>query len=233
MKEKIYAKTLNPEFFDYRVYDIREDDGNKVIIDGGRDFNDIDKNGELKVIKKAIDNYGGYEYEFYYHNSIKDYLNDYLYPLKKENEKQFSPLELHKINIALEDAQFNDIDVRDAIATILSIIHGEPYTHSGLRGYCQGDYVEAYYPTSTSQKEIDYVEAWFFGTGTEIVIHDSDTIPESEDDIDGYSILSTAWSDDGLKKDIRETVGCDDDVEIILWKWTGSHQVTVDHYEKV
>ena len=73
--ETIYAKTLNPEAFDYRVYDIREDDGNDVIIDGGRDFTNIDQKGYLIAIKKAISSYNSWDFDYYYHNSIMEKSN--------------------------------------------------------------------------------------------------------------------------------------------------------------
>ena len=87
--EKIYAKTLNPESFDYLVYDIREDDGNEVIIDGGRDYISIDNKGYLAAIKKLINDYDSWDFDYYYHGSIKEFLSDML--PKKENGKRLSP----------------------------------------------------------------------------------------------------------------------------------------------
>ena len=122
--KKIYAKTLNPEFFDYRIYDIREDEGNEVIIKGGRDFCDIDNNGELKAITGLIRDYNSYSYAYYYEGSIKAYVKDMLYPLKKDNGKDFSGRELHRIKKSLEED-----DEDEVITTILSVLHGKPYDH--------------------------------------------------------------------------------------------------------
>ena len=97
MKKKIYAKTLNPEHFDYRIYDIREDEGNRIIVNGGREYCDIDVNDELKIIKRMLGDFCEYDLQVYYDGSIKAYIKDMLYPLKKDNGKDFSPKEIHRI----------------------------------------------------------------------------------------------------------------------------------------
>lgn len=226
-KETIYAKTLNPEDFDYRIYDIREDEGNEVIIDGGRDYCNVDNKDYLKNIKKLINDYNSYFYDNYYDN-FKDYVNDML--SKKENGKKFSPVELHNLKIALEEKEDEDI-----ICVCLSIITGKTYTHKGLRGCCQGDYVDAYYPEKTSKEYIDFVEAWFFGTGTEVEIHDCENIPQTADDIEGYTFYTATWGIDNLKKEIKRNSGYkedDDNVEVKLWLYKNSHHIRKDNYEE-
>jgi len=231
MKETIYAKTLNPESFDYRVYDIREDDGNEVIIDGGRDYHSIDNKGYLAAIKKLIDEYDSYTYDYYYHGSIKEFLSDML--PKKENGKRLSPKEAHNIKSIIECWNNNMIEKEDIICECLSIITGKIYKHTGLRGCCQGDYVEAYYPVEDGiRKYLDYVEAWFFGTGTEILVYDGDLNPETADDIeDGYTFYTASWRVEDLKKEIRDYVGAKDDVEVKLWLYDKTRRILIDEYK--
>lgn len=225
--EKIYATTLNPESFDYRVYDISEDDGNTVIIDGGRDYNDIDNTGYLAKIKKLIKEYSDYELEVYHNNSIMDLLNYYL--PKKENGKRLSPKEASIIKKALETERDTDI-----ICDCLSIITGKIYLMRGLRGCCQGDYVEAYYPVEDGiQKYLNWIEAWFFGTGTEVMVHEEENEPKSAEEVSGWTFYTDSWKTEDLKAEIKAQCGYKDtdDVEVVLWLYKSSYRVRHDVYE--
>lgn len=229
--ETIYAKTLNPESFDYRVYDIREDEGNEVIIDGGRDFESIDQHDYLKKVKKLISGYSSWDFDYYYKGSIMDFLKDYL--PKKENGKKLSPKEAHNIKTSIECWYKDLLEEEDVICDCLSIITGKIYKHTGLRGCCQGDYVEAYYPVKENiRKYLDYVEAWFFGTGTEILVYDGDLTPESADDIeDGWTFYTASWNTEDIKKEIRSRSGASEDVKVVLYKYTNTRTIKYDEYE--
>lgn len=224
--KRIFAKTLNPENFDYRIYDIREDDGNELYVFGGRDFCDIDENGYLSAIKKIIDEYNDYYFEVYYHNSMKEFLLDML--PKKENGKELSPKEIHYLKEVLDKGDKDDIR-----CACLSIIRGKTYTWTYLRGCCQGDVVKAYYPETETQKYVDFVEAWFFGTGTEIEIHDGDFDPEAPEDIEGFTFYTATWKLDELKEEIKSACGYkeDDDVEIVLWLYDKTITIKHDTYK--
>lgn len=225
-KETIYAKTLNPEDFDYRIYDIREDEGNEVIIDGGRDYCNVDNKDYLSYIKIMINDYNGWS--FYGYDNWSNYFNSML--PKKENGKTLSSKEVHDIKLALDENNKDKI-----ICLCLSIITGKKYIHKGLRGCCQGDYVDAYYPEETSKEYVDFVEAWFFGTGTEVEIHDCENIPQTADDIEGYTFYTATWGIDNLKKEIKRNSGYkedDDNVEVKLWLYKNSHHIRKDNYEE-
>lgn len=228
MKNTIYARTLNPEIFDYRVYDIREDDGNEVIIDGGRDFSDIDQKDYLKAIKKTISDYNGWDYDYYYKGSIMNYLKDYL--PKKENGKRLSPKEASWLKKVLEF----ETDEEEAICQFLTTITGKLYRHKGLRGCCQGDYVEAYYPVENGiTKYLDYVEAWYFGTGTEVEIHEDEKEPECAEDVTGYTFYTASWKTEDLITEIKQQCGykAEDDVDVKLWLYKDTRTVHIDQYE--
>ncbi len=229
--ETIYAKTLNPESFDYRVYDIREDEGNEIIIDGGRDFESIDQHDYLKKVKKLISGYSSWDFDYYYKGSIMDFLKDYL--PKKENGKKLSPKEAHNIKTSIECWYKDLLEEEDVICDCLSIITGKIYKHTGLRGCCQGDYVEAYYPVKENiRKYLDYVEAWFFGTGTEILVYDGDLTPESADDIeDGWTFYTASWNTEDIKEEIRSRSGASEDVKVVLYKYTNTRTIKYDEYE--
>ena len=221
---KIYARTLNPEDYDYRMYDIEEDDGNEVIIDGGRDFSSVDQKGYLKDIKKLIDEY--YFLESYYNNSIMSYLRDYL--PKKENGKKLSPKEASWIKQALDYEKHDE----EIICECLSIITGKIWRHRGLRGCCQGDYVEAYYPCVNGiTTYLDYVEAWYFGTGTEVEVSEEDA--SSPEEVSGWRFYTANWRTEDIKAEIKSQCGYkeDDKVEVVLWLYDSSYRVRHDNYK--
>lgn len=225
--ETIYAKTLNPEHFDYRLYDIREDEGNEVIVDGGKDYKDIDQKDYLGRIKKLINAYDSWDYEYAYKESIMEFLCDYL--PKKENGKRLSPKEASRIKKALET-----FDNRLIACVCLSIITSKKFECKRLCGCSQGEVVYAYYPENTHKEYLDFVEAWFWGTGTEIEIHDEENIPEDADEIEGYTIyIGTWWSDaEELKKIIRKSIGVKPDTPVKLWLYADTKATYEDLYEE-
>lgn len=224
----IYAKTLNPETFDWRIYDIREDEYNMLIIDGGREFMDVDNNEYLKAIKEAYNDYNSSSLEYYYHNSIAEFVKDIL--PKKENGKKYTPKEIHDIEKYLKEE-----DLHTIICKCLSIITGKKYVWTALRGSSQGDYVEAYYPTTYSMKYIEFVEAWYFGTGTEIMVHDSDNEVHEESDIEGFTFYTASYKINDLKEEIKAELGYkkEDNVRVKLWLYKDSTYTRRDNYELV
>lgn len=231
--ETIYAKTLNPESFDYRYYDIREDEGNEVIIDGGRDFSDIDQKDWLKGVKKVISGYGSFDYDYHYNASIMEFLKDNL--PKKANGKALSPREASIIQCALDNYNGDITDKEELISQLLSVIACKRYYHKRLCGYCQGDVVIAYYPSETSNEYLNFVEAWFWGTGTEVLIYEGDNEPETADDIEeGYTFYTGEWwrDADELKKLIRKEYGASEETPVKLWLFKGVKTIHIDQYEE-
>lgn len=231
----IYAKTLNPEDFDYRIYDIEEDDYNEVFILGTRDNPAIDNKDYLAKIKTLMNDYDSWDYEYYYHNKIKDFLYDML--PKKENKKRLSPCELGEIKRLLESYSKDYSDKTRELAVYcgcLSIITGKEYTCRYLHGCCQGDVVIAFYPTGTTQHYIDFVEAWYFGTGTEILIHDCQTPPKDESEIEGFTFYTGTWNTEQLKREIKSECGYkdEDDVDVVLWLYENSTYTRHDNYKR-
>ena len=218
-KVTLYARTLNPEGYDYRVYDLREDDYNDVYIDGGRDFTDIDNEGYLADIKKMINNYSDYEVEVYHGNSIKNFVTYYL--PKKGSGVAYAPCEIAFIKNALDKEKDELI-----ITACLSIITGKHYLHTGLRGCCQGDYVDCYYPEKETKGYLDYVEAWYFGTGIEIEVDEGGIVDKTQnpEDIEGPTLYTAYWKDEDLIREVRSSAGYkpdDETVKVVLWKWDG------------
>lgn len=207
---KTYIKQVNPEFVDYDIYfDELMDGDNELIIKESRDFKGFNDD-ILKSIKQLYNEYGYYDYEVYYDNSIKAYVNDYI---KKENGKKFSPTELHTIKFMLDkDENFEDFEL-----TVLSMVKGKQYVRKALRGYSQGDYVELYCPENTSNELIDTIENLYFGGGMEVIVNDGDNEVSCAEDIDGYSMFlndTQAWN---VKEYLAEALNVNKD-DIVFYK---------------
>ena len=115
-------------------------------------------------------------------------------------------------------------------------MHKKPYAIHTLRGCCQGEVVYLYTPKDTSQKYIDFIEAWYFGTGTEVEIDDTGrNYVDNANDIEGYTFYTATWKEEDLKKEIIENAlhqgETEDDVELILWKHTRTETIKIDQYE--
>lgn len=218
----IFAKTLNPECFDYRVYDIREDEGNEIYVDGGKEFIDVDINDNLKHIKKLINEYSDYVLDVYYDKSIMELLRDYL-------GKKVSPKQAHDIKLALENE-------RDVIITItcLNALTGKIYRCRHIKGIMQSEWALAYYPVD-EEKQVEYVECWYFGTGTEVEVHEDENEVNDESDISGWTFYTSSWKVEDIKREIKEYCGYkdDDEVNVVLYQYSGSYNIRKDNYIKV
>lgn len=201
----IYAKTLDPQWFDYRCYvdELTEE----IIIDGGREFVSINDE-PINAIKKMLEDYQCYNTKLYYDN-FKAYLEDML--PKKKNNKSFSTKELHEIKTILDSEEkyryYSDFE-EELIITCLSILKCVKYNIFALRGCMQRECVEMYAPTNTTRETIDYIEAVYFGTGTEIEIHDEDNEVEGPADIRGYCFYTASYDVEKLKEEIAKTAEC-------------------------
>lgn len=220
---KIYAKQLDPELFDYRIYEdnVSED----IIVEGNRDYPGF-HDEDLKSIKEFINNYNSYDYEVFYDNKIKDYIYDYL--PKKDNGKNYSPTELHRLKDALDN-----LDETDITLICLSIIKGKQYETRCIRGYCQGDWCKVYCPVTTTTEEIDYLEAIYFATGTEIEIHDEDTEVNDENDICGFTYLTTKYNSKDIKEEIASFFKGTTPEDVVFYEISKTYTQRVNVYKAV
>lgn len=218
----IYAKTLNPEDFDYRVYEGAIDEDEDIIIDGGRDFCGVN-NDVLKTINRLYDDYDTFDFESclkrYYGGSIMRYFKDML------GIKNLTTKQAHEIKEGLE------ANKSSTYVACLSVIKGKPYEQFVLRGCCQGDVVYLYAPAIISQEYVDYIEAWYFGTGTEVEVSEEDA--NSPDEVEGWTFYTANWKAEDIKKEIKNHCGYkdEDDVVVVLWTYKSSYNIRHDTYE--
>ena len=119
------------------------------------------------------------------------------------------------------DAIWDRFDGEKRILRALHLVTGERYERRTIRGSCQGDWQNVYYPVSRyTDADLDILETEYFNTGTEWIIHDGDGAPENPDEIDGFSCYCHGWSDEQIKTEISEIYG-QPGAEVVLYEFTG------------
>lgn len=204
----IYAKTLNPEGFDFNAY---EDEFNEVFIKG-RDYALNDKP------VKFIDNMkAGYENDYvedYYEGDMRAYINNTL--MDKKDGTPYTEDEAKRIKMALD----NHVEHDDLVKLCLGIAMGEGYDYMMIQGSTQREWAMMYYPKSYSEDATRELEALFFNTGVEVTIYDGDGEPASADDVHGHSFYCTRdWDTFVIKSEIAYREGCNpEDVKLFVFK---------------
>lgn len=209
---KVYARTANPEFVNWESWMEPYIEDGRFIVDGGRDlvsFNtDIFKN--IKEVITDLDCYG--------YNVSRAVAEE----LKKDNGKKFSPVELSKVKEAYTEDYSRDYE-KNFILICLSIIKGTPYEVFEIRGFNQGDYAEVYAPADTDREVIKDIESIYFGTGTEVIVHDAEEEPKDVSDISGLCLYTKAWDEDEIKQLVAEESGCKVE-DVVLYIFDGYTQ---------
>lgn len=112
---------------------------------------------------------------------------------------------------AWPDIMRNFVDERQApeyYCKALRLITGRAWDYCTLRGCCQGDWQYCIYPADDwDGASLERLEAEYFNTGTEWIIHDDENEPDGPEDINGFSIYCTGWNDDQIRKEIADAAG--------------------------
>ena len=112
-------------------------------------------------------------------------------------------------------------DENGSICDLLEIVTGQPWKWCALRGCCQGDWVEAFYPANAWTREtLEAFETEYFNTGTEWEIHDGDEAPEDPEEISGHSVYCHAWRDDDRRAELAAAIGCEPS-DVIMYAFEG------------
>ena len=231
---KVYAKQINPEYQESYLFD---DDGmgtEYINVCGNKDFQSrtsklFDRvkecldNGELAEAIEDIKT-GGYYSSFY--ENVTQAINDLLW---REDGKPYGTRQIGKLKqlvLKYSDCRSNEED--QILVDVLSIVKEEKWDYRQINGCCQSDWNYVYYPVQYWTKEgLDAFETMYFNTGSEWVIHDEETEPESPEDISGYSVYCISWNDEGIKKELAEAAGVEPE-EIIMYAY--DHSVSVPVY---
>lgn len=187
---KIYARQVPPEYQESHL----EIDTDYINLTGNRDYNEhvsmLFENARDALYDGTIlDEWEDMRRGKGAYSTWVDALNDIIPPSGRGEYTRAERLKIPEIALDYWRGK-ND---NDNICALLSIITGQPWEWRTLRGCCQSDWVEAFYPANAwERKHLDTFAAEYFNTGTEWIIHDSDSAPETPEEIDGYSIYCTS-----------------------------------------
>ena len=231
---KIYAKQVQPEYQESPFYLFGPDEiYTDVIFTGNRQYKgrtipEYDKiRAGLDELTNCIDTDGKFIPGGWYDN-ITEAINDLL------------PAPLHKARYSTRDVKaWREIatewyiltDETQAICRALQLVTGKEYESATIRGCSQGDWQEILFPVEEYDRDaLAILEADYFNTGTEWLIHDESNDPEGPEEISGYSVYCYGWNSDQIRQEIADAAGAAADA-VTMYEYAGSY--TLPKYNKV
>jgi hypothetical protein len=125
----------------------------------------------------------------------------------------------------LEDFYRGDISEDGFVIEALNLITGGEWDIKCIRGCCQSDWNYCYFDSKKwTDDALNALEVEYFNTGTEWIIHDGDEDPETPEDIDGYCVYCTEWSNDGIRRQLAEAHGGNAE-DVILYEFDGYSRI--------
>lgn len=204
--KRIFARQIPPEYQESPLQMCNEWPEN-VYIFGNRHY--IERTEGLQEIRNALENI---------YDSMEDIVNGQdprglagiiWYYLPRESGEGYTTAERLELARLAEECTnaytWSDDEIR-VICRVLELVRGEKYKYATIRGCCQGDWQNIIYPASYGDTFRDTIETEYFNTGTEWIIHDSDSEPEAPEDIDGYAIYCYTYDP---RAEIAEYTGTD------------------------
>lgn len=211
---KVYARQINPAYQESPLF-LSDVWPENVIFTGNRYYNErtIPAWDKLDNVEEVIDSYGPEEW----YRNITDALND-LVP--RDDGRGYNTRQVHEWKKLIDEWDIADDDCK---AEALSLITGKKYDYTTLRGCSQDDWIDIFYPVEEwDRKSLECLEMEYFNTGSEWIIHDEETEPETPEDISGYSVYCYGWDTDSIKEEIKEITGAE---EVVLYEYSGSYSV--------
>lgn len=222
---KVYARQIAPEYQESPLF-IEGCFPDNIAVYGNRDFNShkpelfekvqaVLEQGELAEVLEYPK-----EWAEWYKNATEA-INEYLPP---ENGKKYSTNAIHALRCLVLDysccacSRENEI-----LCKVLSIVDGREWDFDTIRGSCQSDWQEVFFPVDEWSKEaLRQFETEYFNEGTEWIVDDGEFDPATDSplNINGYSIYCTSWNEDGIKQEIADAEGTSSE-NVILYAFAG------------
>lgn len=241
---KIYARQIAPEYQESPLFyeDMFPDN---MIVSGNRHYKEH-TTPTFDQINRYFDEMAGAweDANFYYQYSgngkytkikkkpdctIAELLRDYGFT--REDGKSWNNHQKHEWRLLLEGTAGADED--DTILACLHLMTGKEWRQRQISGCCQSDWNYIYFPVDEwSAEAIEAFEAEYFNTGSEWIVDDGNFDPEEDSPaiISGCSVYCTSWNDEGIKKEIADSMG-EEAAEVVLFAFEGySH---TPEYRKV
>ena len=215
---KYYARQIAPEYQESPLF-LENSNGEawegEFVITGNRDFCGLVTEDwkimtdELPNIEFEIENMDEDEQT---EANLIDLVKSYFHFVNDEQALEIARL-----------AANPDPDENDYYCSVYTIIAGKEYTWTTIRGCCQGDWQEMFFPAEYDKKTVEMIETEYFNTGAEYMVHDEDSEPETPEDITGYCVYVHEWSDEGIREELANVIGCEPE-ELAIYNISGSYQ---------
>lgn len=221
MTKKIYARQVPPEYQESPLLLTPHDWPENVFVFGNRDYNRHDE--YLQRVRLGLEEAAS-AWDYMqdgrpYYVSWAAALNDLLEPW--EERGQYTRVERGKwADICRRYVECESYEENDILCEALEMISGEEWRSGTIRGCCQSDWQEIIYPAIYGRDWLECFEMEYFNTGSEWIIHDENTAPESPEDISGCSFYCYGWNDDKIRAEIAEAAGVSPD-DVIMYSFSG------------
>lgn len=218
---KLYARQVAPEYQKSPLWYFDELPSGVAIV-GNKYFREITFEEYDNIIENADDavycaemiRQGKAEQINYDH--IEDVVYDFFLPT---GDRLYSIRDIDDWKELLTDGSIKT-DKDGFILEALRLITGLEYRMTTIHGTVQGEWNCVIYPAKYGEEFIGEIQADYFNTGTEWIVHDSDFEPEHPSEIHGYSLYCYSWNDSGIKREIAEGTGVDPE-NIVLYRFKG------------
>ena len=136
-----------------------------------------------------------------------------------EPEKaRYNTRDIHALKELVEAyTEAGSLEKNNILCKVLSVVTGRKWDWRIIRGYCQSDWNEIFYPVDDwSREALAAFETMYFNTGSEWIIHDEENTPEGPEDISGYSCYIVADTEEGIRKELAAVAGCAPS-DLVIW----------------
>ena len=203
----IYARQIAPEYQESPLFLDEAFFPDDIAVFGNRHYKEHMPEAFRRVrdtldageLAEMIENIS--EWKQWYKN-ITEMLVDYLPP---ESGRKYSTRDIHALKNAVSDyaEARRDTEETSALLRALGVVTGKEWNMCTIRGCCQGEWQEVYFPVDAwSREALEAFEIEYFNTGSEWIIHDETEAPESPEDIIGFSVYCHSWNNDGIRAEI-------------------------------
>lgn len=222
---KYYAKQVAPDFQENPfMVDSSVFTDNGIIISGNsgyRDYTTAAWERMREYIEEAVEEANALKDGTSIYEDITELVNNLL------GWRAYTEQEIDQWRELLEN--WENMYETDANALAMSLFTGEKYEVKEIRGCCQSDWNYIYYPVDKwTDEAVEHIETEYFNTGSEWFVEeigreDNEKIsPEDMEDLG--SIYCHGWSDEDIKKEIADCIGCNPE-DVVLFKFAGYRQI--------
>lgn len=219
---KIYARQINPAYQESPFFKGDLDEAySGLVIDGNRSFNSH-TTAEYDLIRENLEDMLYYYSEDNTDNlTVAEFLDDYGFSYTDDTLPEWGTM--------FEEGYYIfDRERDDTTAWALTLLTGDKWEYTTIKGSSQSDWQGCYYNTSLwSADSISNLAKEYFNEGTEWIIHDDDGEPETAEDIEGYSMYCYGYSTDKIREEIAAETGVNPE-DVVLYEY---HEKTVPYYE--